>query len=59
VNFVRGMRFVQLSALVHQQDGFCRMIPLISNKRPYRFDAPAAPPWSNTNSISSFSSRYH
>jgi hypothetical protein len=28
VNFVRGMRFVQLSALVHQQDGFCRMIPI-------------------------------
>jgi len=28
VNFVRGMRFVQLSALVHQQDGFDRMIPI-------------------------------
>jgi len=28
VNFVRGMRFVQLSALVHQADGFCRMIPI-------------------------------
>jgi hypothetical protein len=28
VNFVRGMRFVQLSSLVHQQDGFERMIPI-------------------------------
>ena len=28
VNFVRGMRFVQLSALVDQQEGFCRMIPI-------------------------------
>jgi hypothetical protein len=28
VNFVRGMRVVQLSALVRQQDGFGRMIPI-------------------------------
>ena len=34
VNFVRGMRFVQLSALVHQQDGFCRMIPIDFQQAP-------------------------
>ena len=28
VNFVRGMRVVQLSALTRQQDGFFRMIPI-------------------------------
>jgi hypothetical protein len=28
LNLVLGMRFVQLSALVHQQDGFSRMIPI-------------------------------
>ena len=28
LNLVRGIRFVQLSALVHQQDGFGRMIPI-------------------------------
>ena len=40
VNFVRGMRFVQLSALVHQQDGFCRMIPIDFQQAPL----PARPP---------------
>ena len=34
VNFVRGMRFVQLSALVHQADGFCRMIPIDFQQAP-------------------------
>jgi hypothetical protein len=34
VNFVRGMRFVQLSALVHQQDGFDRMIPIDFQQAP-------------------------
>jgi hypothetical protein len=34
VNFVRGMRFVQLSALVRQQDGFCRMIPIDFQQAP-------------------------
>ena len=34
VNFVRGMRFVQLSALVHQPDGFCRMIPIDFQQAP-------------------------
>src|SRR5258707_13376563 len=28
------MRFVQLSALVHQQDGFCRMIPIDFQQAP-------------------------
>jgi hypothetical protein len=40
VNLVRGMRFVQLSALVHQQDGFCRMIPIDFQQAPL----PARPP---------------
>ena len=31
---VRGMRFVQLSALVRQQDGFCRMIPIDFQQAP-------------------------
>lgn len=34
VNFVRGMRFVQLSALVHQQDGFSRMVPIDFQQAP-------------------------
>lgn len=34
VNFVRGMRFVQLSALTRQQDGFCRMIPIDFQQAP-------------------------
>ena len=34
LNFVRGMRFVQLSALVHQADGFCRMIPIDFQQAP-------------------------
>ena len=34
VNFVRGMRFVQLSALSRQQDGFCRMIPIDFQQAP-------------------------
>jgi len=34
VNFVRGLRFVQLSALVHQQDGFNRMIPIDFQQAP-------------------------
>ena len=34
VNFVQGMRFVQLSALVHQPDGFCRMIPIDFQQAP-------------------------
>jgi DDE superfamily endonuclease len=34
VNFVRGMRFVQLSALVRQQDGFRRMIPIDFQQAP-------------------------
>jgi DDE superfamily endonuclease len=40
VNFVRGMRFVQLSALSRQQDGFCRMIPIDFQQAPL----PARPP---------------
>jgi DDE superfamily endonuclease len=34
VNFVRGMRFVQLSALSRQRDGFCRMIPIDFQQAP-------------------------
>jgi DDE superfamily endonuclease len=34
VNLVRGMRFVQLSALVRQPDGFCRMIPIDFQQAP-------------------------
>jgi hypothetical protein len=34
VNFVRGMRFVQLSALVHSQDGFDRMMPIDFQQAP-------------------------
>ena len=34
VNFVRGMRFVQLSALTRQRDGFCRMIPIDFQQAP-------------------------
>jgi hypothetical protein len=34
LNFARGMRFVQLSALVHQQDGFYRMIPIDFQQAP-------------------------
>jgi hypothetical protein len=34
VNFVRGMRFVQLSALTRQKDGFCRMIPIDFQQAP-------------------------
>jgi hypothetical protein len=34
VNFVRGMRFVQLSALARQKDGFCRMIPIDFQQAP-------------------------
>jgi hypothetical protein len=34
VNLVRGMRFVQLSALTRQQDGFCRMIPIDFQQAP-------------------------
>ena len=34
VNFVRGMRFVQLSALLRQQDGFWRMIPIDFQQAP-------------------------
>ena len=34
VNFVRGMRFVQLSALSKQRDGFCRMIPIDFQQAP-------------------------
>jgi hypothetical protein len=34
LNLVRGMRFVQLSALVHQQDGFSRMIPIDFQQAP-------------------------
>ena len=34
VNLVLGMRFVQLSALVHQQDGFNRMIPIDFQQAP-------------------------
>jgi hypothetical protein len=34
VNLVRGMRFVQLSTLVRQQDGFCRMIPIDFQQAP-------------------------
>ena len=40
VNFVRGMRFVELSALTRQQDGFCRMIPIDFQQAPL----PARPP---------------
>jgi hypothetical protein len=40
VNFVRGMRFVQLSALSRQQDGFCRMIPIDFQQAPL----PVRPP---------------
>jgi hypothetical protein len=40
VNFVRGMRFVQLSALTRQQDDFCRMIPIDFQQAPL----PARPP---------------
>jgi hypothetical protein len=47
VNFVRGMRFVQLSALVHQQDGFCRMVPIDFQQAPL----PARAPSSNSSSI--------
>ena len=32
INLVLGMRFVQLSALVRQQDGFSRIFPSISNR---------------------------
>ncbi len=35
VNLVLGMRFVQLSALVHQQDGFSRMIPYRFSTGPF------------------------
>jgi hypothetical protein len=28
VNLVRGMRFIQLSTLVRERDGFCRMVPI-------------------------------
>ena len=34
LNLVRGMRFVQLSALVQQQDEFCRMIPIDFQQAP-------------------------
>jgi DDE superfamily endonuclease len=34
VNLVRGMRFVQLSALTRQKDGFCRMIPIDFQQAP-------------------------
>ena len=34
VNLVRGMRFVQLSALSRQRDGFCRMIPIDFQQAP-------------------------
>jgi hypothetical protein len=34
VNFVRGMRFVQLSALSRQRAGFCRMIPIDFQQAP-------------------------
>jgi hypothetical protein len=34
VNLVLGMRFVQLSTLVHQQDGFSRMIPIDFQQAP-------------------------
>ena len=34
VNFVRGMRFVQLSALSRQRDGSCRMIPIDFQQAP-------------------------
>lgn len=34
VNLVLGMRFVQLSALVHQQDGLSRMIPIDFQQAP-------------------------
>ena len=34
VNFVRGMRFVQLSALSKQRDGFSRMIPIDFQQAP-------------------------
>ena len=34
VNLVLGMRFVQLSALVRQQDGFSRMIPIDFQQAP-------------------------
>lgn len=40
VNLVRGMRFVQLSALTRQADGFCRMIPIDFQQAPL----PARPP---------------
>jgi len=40
VNFVRGMRFVQLSALSRQQDGFWRMIPIDFQQAPL----PVRPP---------------
>jgi DDE superfamily endonuclease len=34
VNFARGIRFVQLSALTRQPDGFCRMIPIDFQQAP-------------------------
>jgi DDE superfamily endonuclease len=40
VNLVLGMRFVQLSALMHQQDGFSRMIPIDFQQAPL----PTRPP---------------
>lgn len=44
VNLVLGMRFVQLSALVHQQDGLSRMIPIDFQQAPLPKPPPANAP---------------